>query len=146
MKPHQLTRKIIKIFGQHPNVYDVLDYYNILLIKINAKDFMAGYRYIKRTRVIWINQNLDDNLKRCVLWHEIGHALMHRTVNCFYMANRTRLRTMQYEVEAEQFVADLLLPEQIDDELEGKTSQEIAAYYGVTLNLVDMKWGNNFKK
>ena len=141
MKPHQLTQKIIKIFGQCPNVYDVLDYYNILLMEIDTKDFMAGYRYMKRTRVIWINQNLDENLKRCVLWHEIGHALMHRTVNCFYMANRTRLRTMQYEIEAEQFVADLLLPEQIDDDLEGKTMQQIAAYYGVTLNLVEMKWG-----
>lgn len=141
MKPHQLARKIVRIFGQSPNIYDVLAHYNILLMEVDTQDFMAGYRYIKRHRVIWLNQNLDENLKRCVLWHEIGHALMHRTVNCFYMANRTRLRTMQYEVEAEQFVADLLLPEQIDDELEEKTAQEIAAYYGVTLNLVETKWG-----
>jgi Zn-dependent peptidase ImmA (M78 family) len=57
------------------------------------------------------------------------------------MANKTRLRTMQYEVEAEQFAADMLLPDQLDPDLEGRTVQEIAAYYGVTENLIEAKWG-----
>ena len=48
---------------------------------------------------------------------------------------------MQYEAEAEQFAAAMLLPEDIDEEMENKTIQEIAAYYGVTVNLVEIKWG-----
>lgn len=141
MKPQQIAKKLKRIYGDNVNVYDVIQQYGIILSEIDTHDFMAGYRLIKRQRVIWINQNLDENLKRCVLWHELGHALMHRTVNCYYMANKTRLRTMQYEVEAEQFAADMLLPEQPDTELEGCTAQEIAAFYGVTLNLVETKWG-----
>ncbi len=86
-------------------------------------------------------QTLNDNLKQCVLWHELGHALCHRTINCYYMANKTRLRTNLYEVEAEQFAAEMQLPEKLDAELHGRTVQEIAAYYGVTTNLVEMKWG-----
>lgn len=141
MKPKQLSKKLKRLFGQNVDVYDVMEQYGIILAEVDTKDFIAGYRLIKRWKVIQVNQNLDENLKRCVLWHEVGHALMHRTVNCYYMANRTRLRTMQYEVEAEQFAAAMLLPEQLDAELEGYTVQEIAAYYGVTLNLVETKWG-----
>ncbi len=141
MKPQQIAKKLKRIYGDNVNVYDVIDRYGIILSEVDTKDFIAGYRLIKRWKVIQINQNLDENLKKCVLWHELGHALMHRTVNCYYMANRTRLRTMQYEVEAEQFAAAMLLPEQLDAELEGKTVQEIAAYYGVTVNLVETKWG-----
>ena len=140
MKPITLANKIKRIYGENIDVYDVIDRHGIILSEVDTKDFIAGYRLIKRWKVIQINQNLDENLKKCVLWHEIGHALMHRTVNCFYMANRTRLRTMQYEVEAEQFAAELLLPDVMDDCLEGKTVQEIAAYYGVTVNLVEVKW------
>ena len=141
MKPQQIAKKLKRIYGDNVNVYDVIEQYGIILSEVDTKDFIAGYRLIKRWKVIQVNQNLDENMKRCVLWHELGHALMHRTVNCYYMANRTRLRTMQYEVEAEQFAADMLLPEHLDAELEGCTAQEIAAYYGVTLNLVETKWG-----
>ena len=144
MKPRQLARKIKRIFGQNVDIHEVIRHYGIILSEVDTKDFIAGYRLIKRWKVIQVNQNLDENMKRCVLWHEVGHALMHRTVNCYYMANRTRLRTMQYEVEAEQFAAAMLLPERIDEELNGKTAQEIAAYYGVTLNLVETKWGKCF--
>ena len=139
MKPRQLSTKIKRLFGENPNIYDVIDHYNIILTEVDTREFIAGYRLIKRWKVIQVNQNLDEYMKRCVLWHELGHALMHRTVNCFYMANKTRLRTMQYEVEAEQFAADMLLPDQLDPELEGRTVQEIAAYYGVTINLIDRK-------
>ena len=144
MKPRQLARKIKRIFGQNVDIHEVIRHYGIILSEVDTKDFIAGYRLIKRWKVIQVNQNLDENMKRCVLWHEVGHALMHRTVNCYYMANRTRLRTMQYEVEAEQFAAAMLLPERIDEESNGKTAQEIAAYYGVTLNLVETKWGKCF--
>lgn len=141
MKPLQISKKLKRIYGDNVNVYDVIEHYGIILAEVDTENFIAGYRLIKRWKVIQVNQNLDENMKRCVLWHEVGHALMHRTVNCYYMANRTRLRTMQYEVEAEQFAADMLLPERIDDALEGCTAQEIAAFYGVTVNLVETKWG-----
>lgn len=141
MKPQQIAKKLKRIYGDNVNVYDVIEQYGIILSEVDTENFIAGYRLIKRWKVIQVNQNLDENLKKCVLWHELGHALMHRTVNCYYMANRTRLRTMQYEVEAEQFAAELLLPDVMNDCLEGKTVQEIAAYYGVTVNLVETKWG-----
>ena len=141
MNPFRLAKQIKKTFEPNIDIYQLIKHYGIILLEVDSKDFIAGYRYIKRNKVIQVNQNLDDNLKRCVLWHEVGHALMHRTVNCYYMANRTRLRTMQYEVEAEQFAAAMLLPENIEEEMENKTIQEIAAYYGVTVNLVEIKWG-----
>ena len=141
MNPFRLAKRIKKAFGPNVDIYQLMKHYEIIILEVDSRDFIAGYRYIKRCKVIQINQNLEENLKRCVLWHELGHALLHRTVNCYYMANKTRLRTMQYEAEAEQFAAAMLLPEDIDEEMENRTIQEIAAYYGVTVNLVEIKWG-----
>lgn len=141
MNPFQLANNIKNKFGQNVDVYQLIDYFGIILLEVDSRDFIAGYRYIARRRVIQVKQDLDENLKRCVLWHELGHALCHRTIDCYYMANNTRLRTIIYEVEAEQFAAEMLLPDKLDTELYGRTVQEIAAYYGVTTNLVEMKWG-----
>ncbi len=143
MDPFQLAKYLKRKFGQNVDVYQLIEHFNIILLELNTRDFIGGYRYIMRRRLIQVNQNLDENLKRCVLWHELGHALCHRTIDCYYMANNTRLRTNMYEVEAEQFAAEMLLPEYIDDALDGRNAQEIAAYYGVTVNLVETKWGNN---
>lgn len=136
-----LKAKQLKQLFKNYTVYDLIDYFGILLFFVNWETGIGEYRYINKRRIIIINQNLDENMKRCVLFHELGHALCHRTVNCYYMANKTRLRTSMYEIEAEQFAAEMLLPDHIDDEMYGRTAKEIAAYYGVTENLVKMKWG-----
>lgn len=141
MNPQKLAKFLKRKFGQNVDIYQVIDYFDIILLEVDTRKFLGGYRLIERRRIIQINQNLDDCLKLCVLWHEVGHALCHRTINCYYMANRTRLKTSMYEVEAEQFAAEMLLPEQLDEEMYGRTTKEIAAYYGVTENLVELKWG-----
>ena len=141
MNPLEYAKFIKRKFGQNINIYQVIKYFGIILLEVDAEKFLGGYRLIERRRIIQINQNLDEHLKLCVLWHEVGHALCHRTVNCYYMVNKTRLRTSMYEVEAEQFAAEMLLPEHLDEEMYGRTAKEIAAYYGVTKNLVEIKWG-----
>lgn len=140
MNPVLRARKLKKQFENY-TVYDLIKHFGILLFEVNWDTGIGEYRYINRQQIIIVNTNLNDNLKQCVLWHELGHALCHRTINCYYMANKTRLRTNLYEVEAEQFAAEMQLPEKLDAELHGRTVQEIAAYYGVTTNLVEMKWG-----
>ena len=136
-----LKAKHLKQRFENYTVYDLIDYFGILLFFVDWETGIGEYRYINKRRVIVVNQNLDENMKLCVLFHELGHALCHRTINCYYMANRTRLRTSLYEVEAERFAAEMLLPEQLDENLRDRSKKEIAAYYGVTENLVEMKWG-----
>ena len=66
-KAHSLKKK-------HPNftIYDWLDHFNIILVEEDFKDFIGAYRLIERTRVIWINRNLEDSVKKAVLYHELG--------------------------------------------------------------------------
>lgn len=141
MNPLKLAKFLKRKFGQNVDIHQVIEYFSIILLEVDTRNFLGGYRLIERRRIIQINQNLNSHLKLCVLWHEIGHALCHRTIDCYYTANKTRLKTSVYEVEAEQFAAEMLLPEQLDEEMYGRTAKEIAAYYGVTENLVEMKWG-----
>lgn len=64
-------------------INDILDYYNILLIEGDFHDFMGGYRMINRSKVIIINQHLSPADYRSVLFHELGHALLHTKEECY---------------------------------------------------------------
>lgn len=140
MTPFQLANYLKRKFGQNVDAQQVIDYFGIILLYVDTKEFMGGYRYMRRRRVIQINQNLPEHLRRCIMWHEIGHAILHRTVNCYYMANKTRLRTSIYENEAEQFAAEMLLPAMPGYDIKDFDVQKAAAYYGVTRNLIEIKW------
>lgn len=141
MNPIQLAKKLKRKFGENTTVYDLIDYFGIVLLEVDTKKFIAGYRFINRQRLIQVKQDLDEHLKTCVLWHELAHALCHREIDCYYMVNNTRLKTSIYEQEAEAFAAEWLLPDEPAEELKGRTLEEVAAYYEVTISLVETKWG-----
>ena len=50
---------------------------------------------------------------KMVMAHELGHAIMHRKENCYFIRNRTFLSTAHIETEANTFAAELLIPDSI---------------------------------
>lgn len=70
-----------------------------------------GYPYIV------LNGNLDENLTKMVLAHELGHDRMHRDKACIApMQDFSIFDTSKEECEANSFAADLLIRD--DDILE----------------------------
>lgn len=71
------------------------------------------YIYLKKHRCIFINENLSDDDMIQVMAHELGHALLHRTQNCYFIRNKTFLPESRIEKEANLFAANLLIPDDV---------------------------------
>ena len=93
------------------------------------------YRVIKRSRFIFINENLSGRMQRIVCAHELGHDQLHRN-----LAKGSAIQEFMYE--ANIVAAEILLD--TDEILEyiydyGYTSEQIARAMGTDINLVALK-------
>lgn len=128
---------------QHPNfsVYDWYDHFNIILVEEDFRHFIGAYKLIQRRRVVWVNSTLPYPLKLAVLWHELGHALFHRTVDCCFIRYNTRFKANIYEDEADLFSAYMSdLPDEIPYRYYDYSIQELASLYEVPVELIKLRY------
>lgn len=94
--------------------------------------------------LITVNSRIKDtNKKRFVLAHELGHFEMHRNLQPFYKDTENDLweykSNKKYEVEANEFSAELLMPTKIflkvskKEKFSLKFVQEIKELFGTSL-------------
>lgn len=95
------------------------------------------YMFLKNHRCIFLNENLSDNEMKLVMSHELGHAVMHRKTNCYFIRNKTFLLDSKIELEANTFAVNLLIP---DD-----TIMEIIDNQNCTLEYMSKVLGYNQK-
>lgn len=107
------------------------------------KNLLGMYFSKWRRRYIFLNSNMDENMKRMVLAHEIGHDALHRDIASGHILKEFNLFNMKdmSEYEANAFASHLLIPE---DDLrslieEGYDIAGIASILGVNINLVLIK-------
>lgn len=83
-------------------------------IQIGQLGSQAGcYMFLKNHKCIFLNEDLDESEMRLVLAHELGHSIMHRKENCYFIRNKTLMLTSKLEIEANTFAAELLIPDEI---------------------------------
>ncbi len=97
------------------------------------------YLYLKRHRCIFINDNLSDSEMSLVMAHELGHAILHRTENCYFIRNKTFLSTARIEKEANTFAAELLIPDSLIYENPGMTKKQLARLAGYDERIMEFK-------
>ena len=97
------------------------------------------YLYLKRHRCIFINDNLSDSEMSLVMAHELGHAILHRTENCYFIRNKTFLSTARIEKEANAFAAELLIPDSLIYENPGMTKKQLARLAGYDERIMEFK-------
>ena len=103
----------------------------------------GAYIVVLRDPVIILNDNLDPVTERIVLWHEIGHHVLHRkeASSAFTEYNLFGRGEDRMEYEANVFAAQASLPE---DELleyieQGYSLQQTAKAMNSDANLVALK-------
>ena len=113
---------------------------NIIVLSVPLGELQGFYMYLKKTRTIFINSDIEDiEQRRVVLAHEIGHALLHTKINCYFMQKQTLLNTSKYEIEANRFAAELLVSDEIIKSNPGMNDIQIAAIAGVVPELLKYK-------
>ena len=78
---------------------------------------------------------------KLVMAHELGHAILHRTENCYFIRNKTLLSTDKIELDANKFAIELLLDtDTLNEYLEsGYSKEQISRITGYSMNLIDLK-------
>ena len=101
-----IIKKLVKKHGTS-NPFELCD-----LLGINGQMEPLGkldgyYHYFNRIKQIRLNENLEYEKLKWTCAHELGHALMHPTVNTLFLSMNTYMVTNRFENEANLF-ADIL--------------------------------------
>ena len=61
--------------------------------------------------------------------HELGHAIMHRKQNCYFIKHKTLLFNSKIEIEANKFAVDLLISDEQLFEYLDYNIEQISRFY-----------------
>ena len=118
--------------------FDIADQLGILYQICNLQ-FEGCYMFLKNHRYIFINENLPEHEQRLVMAHELGHAILHRKENCYFIRNKTLMLTSKLEIEANTFAAELLIPDEIIFENRQTTTEQLSRLLGYEQALIELR-------
>lgn len=98
------------------------------------------YMFLKNHRYIFLNQNLNEYEMITVMAHELGHAIMHRRQNCYFIRNKTFLSNSKTEQEANRFAAALLIADEIILENKDMTTEMLSRLTGYNQYIIELKF------
>ena len=105
---HNLTRKY-----HTRDPFELAQFRGVILVYYPLDNVRGFYQYFKRNNIIYIDERLPRFEQRLVLAHELGHMFLHKTANAIFMDTRTQFNTRKYEMQANKFVMELLLPNEV---------------------------------
>ncbi|WP_084159477.1 ImmA/IrrE family metallo-endopeptidase [Paenibacillus ehimensis] len=81
----------------------------ITILYLALPENVKGYcDQVLRRKFIVLNQNLSEEEHKFVCAHELGHILLHKKVNHYFIKQHTLIPIGRYEREAHTFAVHLL--------------------------------------
>lgn len=118
--------------------FELADYLGVLYQIGNCKH-EGCYMFLKNHRYIFLSNHLIDNELKLVMAHELGHALLDRKANCYFMRNKTLLLNSRLERRANLFAAYLLINEDLLQEFAGYTQEQFCNCTGYPKELIELR-------
>ena len=140
----KIVNKLIDRCGTR-DPYKVAKELGINIIYRNFDKQRGAYKVILKNRFVFLKNGMHPVVEQIVLWHEIGHDVLHRqeavAVGGFKEFNIFDMRDQRMEYEANMFAAQIALPD--DEILEyiygGYDVGQIARAMDSDINLVALK-------
>lgn len=120
------------------NPFEIADYLGVLYQIGNCKH-EGCYMFLKNHRYIFLSNQLKEQELNLVMAHELGHALLDRKANCYFIRNKTLLLNSRIERRANLFAAHLLIPDELLQEYVGYTEEQFCACTGYPKELIDLR-------
>ena len=79
---------------------------------------------------------------KLVMSHELGHAIMHRKLNCYFIRNKTLLLDSKIEIEANTFAVNLLISDETIIEIidnQNCTLEYMSRMLGYNQKLIELR-------
>jgi Zn-dependent peptidase ImmA (M78 family) len=128
---------------QTSDPWELCDFLNVTVLEVPLHPKMHGFFInVSGEEFIYVNEQQSPQEKRVTIAHELGHLLLHPTLNSLFMMQKTFARPSRYEREADLFACHLLLPDDLFQSggFGGETLEKISQETGVPLRFVEMKW------
>lgn len=123
------------------NPFRIAKELGILVKTSNLGDYSGCYMYLNRHRCIFLNDNLNESERRLVMAHELGHAILHKNQNCYFIRNKTHLLCSRIEREANLFAVNLLVSDDDLKEYELCSINQLSAIFGLDCKLIELRLG-----
>lgn len=140
-----LNKKIRGIVDYYVRKYDTRNPFALaehLNIEVQYGDMGSRsgcYMFLKNHRCIFLNENLSHAEKNLIMAHELGHAIMHRKQNCYFIKNKTLLLNSKIEREANMFAAELLIEDELIMDHKDFTIDQLARLTGYEEKLIELR-------
>lgn len=121
------------------NPFEIADRLKIEYIIGPMGRYSGCYLYLKKHRCIFLSDELSERELTLVMAHELGHAILHRRENCYFIRNKTFLSTAKMEKEANTFAAELLIPDSLILENPGYSKSQLARLAGYSEMIMEFK-------
>ena len=118
--------------------FEIADRLGILYQIGNCKQ-EGCYMFLKNHRYIFLSNRLNNSDLKLVMAHELGHALLDRKANCYFIRNKTLLLNSKLERRANLFAAYLLIDDEILVEYKGYTKEQFCNCTGYPKELIELR-------
>ena len=133
----RLVAYCIKKYGTS-DPFELADRLGVLYQIGNCKH-EGCYMFLKNHRYIFLSDQLEDAELRLVMAHELGHALLDRKSNCYFIRNKTLLLISRLERRANLFAAYLLISDDLLTEYTGYTEDQFCQCTGYPKELLKLR-------
>ena len=121
------------------NPFELAEYLNVEVMTGPLGGRAGCYMFIKNHKCIFLNEDLEDHERTLVIAHELAHSILHLKQNCYFIRNQTLLLTSKFEIEANTFAAELLIPDELITDNPDLTAEQVARLAGYNAAIMKFK-------